>query len=124
MAVANKEHRFVRFAQGGPPESSPSADPPGQGAGAGVFLVRVYDGVGDEGDPPDYVGSRHWTYTVKNLAGQTLATTMAPLLVHGHEGGPDILIHGAGDGTYGLGAYDAAGAFALLEAFDEHLNLA
>lgn len=89
------------------------------GAGAAVFLVKVYDAAGV--DPPT---PTHWTYTVKNLAGDTLATAMQPLLVHGHEWNDawvDIHTHGAADGTYGLGAYDATGAFLLLEAFDEHI---
>lgn len=95
-------------------------------ASGSAFPVQVYAaaGVPAAGEPfPDGTYTR-WTYTVKNLAGATLATVMEPIEAESLEGGASVHVVGAADGTYGLGAYNAAGVFVLLDCFGEWWRLA
>ncbi len=79
-----------------------------------TFMCKVYKDGGTAGAPDPAGSNCSWTYTVKDLAGNTIGTTKTPHRTRY----PKTIYTYAPDASYGLAAYDGA-TLVLLVAFQE-----
>ena len=85
------------------------------GGGGAAFPVQVYQDGGAAGAPDPGGSNCSWTYTVKDLSGNTLGEDVAPQRARY----PKTVYIEAPDASYGLAAYAANGDLLLLVCFGE-----